>query len=75
MSRVFPNVKILLHAQNFQWVQNCIFPHLMINSLINNVKFEMWSALSKLPILFSTVKLKLGHNFSQFTNRFKIGTL
>ena len=30
--------------------------------------------LCKLLILFSTVQLKLGHNFSQFIHRFKIGT-
>ena len=40
---------------------------------MHHVKFEMWPALCKLPILFSTVKLKLGHN-SQFTYRFKIET-
>ena len=28
--------------------------------------------LCKLPILFSKVKLKLGHNLSQFIHRFKI---
>ena len=27
------------------------------------------------PILYLTVKLKLRHNFSQFTHRFKIGIL
>ena len=35
----------------------------------------MQPALSKLPILFSTVKLKLGHNLSQFTYKFKLGLL
>ena len=29
--------------------------------------------LCKLPILFSTVKLRLGQKFSQFIHRFKIG--
>ena len=41
----------------------------------HHVKFEMWPILYKLPILFSTVKLKLEHNFSQLINRFKIDTL
>ena len=62
---------------------------------IHHDKFAMWSALCKFPMLFSTVKLKLGHNsqfiyrciigtfeswsqvvlpnFSQFTNKLKIG--
>ena len=31
--------------------------------------------LCEFPILFSTVKLKLGHNFSQFIHRFKIWIL
>ena len=35
----------------------------------------MWPALRKFLILFSKVKLKLGHNFSQFINRLKIETL
>ena len=43
--------------------------------LIHDVKFEMCPALNKFPVIFSTVKLKLEHNFSQFINRFKIGTL
>ena len=38
-------------------------------------KFEMWPALCKFPILFSTVKLKLEYNFSQFINRLKIQRL
>ena len=42
--------------------------------LIHHVKFEMLPALCKFPILFSTKKLKLGHKFSQFLYRFKIGT-
>ena len=41
--------------------------------LIHHVKFEMWPALFKFPILFSTVKPKLGHKFSQLIIRFKIG--
>ena len=40
--------------------------------LIHHVKFEMRPAY---PILFSTVKVRFGHNFSQFISRFKIGTL
>ena len=40
--------------------------------LTNHVKVEMWPGLCKFPILFSAVKLKLGHNFSQFIYRFKI---
>ena len=35
----------------------------------------MQPALSKLSILFLTVKLKSGHNFSQFTYKFKLGLL
>ena len=42
---------------------------------IHHVQFEMWPALCKFPALSSTVKLKLGNNFSQFINRFKIWTL
>ena len=42
--------------------------------LIHHVKVEMWQALCKFPILFSAVKLKLGHSISQFICRFKIGT-
>ena len=42
--------------------------------LIHHIKVEMWPALCKFSILFSAVKLKLGHNFSQFIYRFKIGT-
>ena len=39
---------------------------------VHYVKFEMYSLiLCKLPILFLTVKPKLGHNFSQFIHRFK----
>ena len=30
---------------------------------IPHVKFEMWPALCKFPIFFSTEKLKLGNNF------------
>ena len=42
--------------------------------LIHHVKVEMWPALCKFPILFSAIKLKLRHNFSQVINMFKIGT-
>ena len=58
------------------------FPNLLINSWdckkwniyhIHQGKFEMWPTLCKFPILFSTVKLKLGRN-SQLICRFKIGT-
>ena len=31
--------------------------------------------LCEFPVLFSTMKLKLGHNFSQFIHRFKIWSL
>ena len=37
-------------------------------------KFEMWPILCKFPILFSVVKLKLGHYFSQFIHRFQSWT-
>ena len=30
---------------------------------IHHVKFEIWPALCKFSILFSAVKVKLGHNF------------
>ena len=58
------------------------------NSLINSwnfrewhisiiyVKFEMWSSpFMWIPILFSTVKLKLGRKFSQVMHRFNIWIL
>ena len=58
------------------------------NSLINSwnfrewhisiiyVKFEMWSSpFMWIPILFSTVKLKLGRKFSQVIHRFNIWIL
>ena len=62
-----------------QWKTH--YPHFIDRSLkfkemeylIHHVKFEMWPALCKFPILFSTVKLQLRHN-SQFFHRFKIGT-
>ena len=41
--------------------------------LIHYVKFEIWPALCKFPISFSTGKLKLRDN-SRFIYRFKIGT-
>ena len=43
--------------------------------LIHHVKFKMWPARCKVPILFSTVKFKLGHTLSEFIERFKIGAL
>ena len=43
--------------------------------LIHHVKVEMLPTLCKVPILFSAVKFKLGHKFSQFIYRFKIGSL
>ena len=79
---------LLWYVQNIQCVQNSIFPKENILfpirweiietsvtaiSLIHHVKFEMWPALYKFPISFSTVKLKLRHN-SQFIYRFKTGT-
>ena len=45
-----------------------------IEYLVHYIKFEMWPALCKFPILFSAVKLKLRPNFSQFIYRFEIGT-
>ena len=42
--------------------------------LIHHGKFGMYSALFKFPILFSTVKFKLGR-YSQFIYIFKIGPL
>ena len=43
--------------------------------LNHHVKFQMWPALCKFPILFSAVKLKLGHNVSQFILDSKLGLL
>ena len=45
-----------------------------IEYLNHHVKVEMWPALYKFPALFSAVKFKLVHNFSQFIYRFKIGS-
>ena len=43
---------------------------------IHHVKFGMWLFLCKFPILFSKVKLKLGHNNSLIHQQlFKTGTL
>ena len=42
--------------------------------LIHHIKVEIRPALCRFSILFSAVKLKLEHNFSQFIYRFKIGT-
>ena len=42
--------------------------------LIRHIKVEMWPALCTFPILFSAVKLKFRHNFSQFIYISKIGT-
>ena len=39
----------------------------------HRVKVKMWPALCNFPILFSAVKFKSGHNFSQLIYRFKIG--
>ena len=39
--------------------------------LIYHVKVEIWPALCKIPILFSAVKFKFGHNFYQFIYTFK----
>ena len=46
-----------------------------MEDLIHHVKFEMLLAFCKLLVSFSTVKLKLGHSFSEFIYRFKIGFL
>ena len=48
---------------NFVVIPDSLYYVWNVNSLI----------LCKLPTLFSTVKPKLGHNFSQFIHRFKIG--
>ena len=37
--------------------------------------WKLWAVLRKVSIFFSAVKLKLGHNPSQFVNRFEIGTM
>ena len=56
----------------FQFVKKFLKFELM-EYLMHHVKFEMWAAMCKFPILFSTVKLKLRHN-SQFNYKFKIET-
>ena len=71
------------------WVQNSILPsgkYVLPNSLINFWNLTKWNILFimislkcgqpcvNFPTLFSTVKLKLGHHFSQFIYRFKTGT-
>ena len=78
----FLRSNLLQYAQNFQWVQKPIFPygkHIVIAILDRFLKFEesfeMRQALCKFPIVFSVVKLKLEHNFSQFIHRFKLGLL
>ena len=75
MQKIFYGFKtIFFSIENifFQFVDKFLKFELM-GYLILHVKFEMCPALSKFPILFSTVKLKLGHN-SQFIYKFKIGT-
>ena len=42
--------------------------------LIHHNKVEMWPALCRFPILFSAVKVNLGHKFSQFIYSFKTRT-
>ena len=87
LARRFLRLKILIYVQNKQWVQNSIFPnekHLIqfIDKFLkfeeveylNHVKFEIYPVFYKFPSLFSAVELKLGHKFSQFIYRFKIGT-
>ena len=44
-------------------------------SFVLSLKYDHHFLLCEFPILFSTVKLKLGHNFSQFIHRFKIWIL
>ena len=44
-------------------------------SFVLSLKCDHPFLLCEFPILFSTVKLKLGHNFSQFIHRFKIWIL
>ena len=53
----FQRSKILWYAQNFQWVQNFIFPNR--RHLIHHITVEMWPASCKFPVLFSAAKLKL----------------
>ena len=74
LAELFLRSKILWYAQNFHWVQNSLKSEER-EYLTHHVKFEMCPALSNFFISCSTVKFELGHNFSQFINRFQIGTL
>ena len=46
-----------------------------VKYLNHHFKFETWPVLSKFPILFSVVKLKLGHNVSQSSTDSELGLL
>ena len=81
----FQRSKILCYVLNIHLVQNFTFPngkHILPHSL-NSWNLRKWNIsfmvlrspdLCKFQILFLAVKLKLGHNFSQFICRFKTGT-
>ena len=70
-------------GSKFNFSQNC-WKHIFFNSLINFLKLEareylihsIWNVNSlilwTLPVLFLTVKVKLGADFSQFIRRFEI---
>ena len=83
----FLRPKILLYAQHFQWAQNSIFPNgkktyfsrfiakFLKFLVISHSLCYIWNVnnlIYKLPILFATVKFKLGY-FSQFIHKCKIG--
>ena len=85
-SGLFLKLKILLYAQIPNGFKILFFPmenmffliHCWILKICCNISlWYIWNVksliLCKLPILFSTVKFKLGYDFSQFIHRCKIG--
>ena len=81
-SGIFQRSKNFPYVPNFQWVQHSIFPKAFnkflkfeVNEYLINYEY-VWNVknliLCKLPILFSTMKPKLGLYFSQFIHRFMI---
>ena len=75
------------YGQNFQWIHS-IFPNGKCFSQFIDKSLKFYGSqslvlslkcdhtfLCEFPILFSTVRLKLGHHFSQFIHRFNIWIL
>ena len=79
----FPSGSIPYSAMEnvfFQFIQ--IFSQFILKILGNKISQSFMLSLKcdhpflcKFPILFSTVKLKLGHKFPQYIDRFKIWVL